>query len=90
MNNQAFAYTNLIEKCWTDASFKVKFLASPAEMLALEGVQVLSGMSVHVVENTSVAFTIVIPAAPEKLSEDLLELLGQHSEEMAPHFQALP
>lgn len=90
MNDQTLKYKNLIAKCWSDPSFKKIFLSNPAEILAGEGVHVPNDVVVYVVENTSTAFTIVIPAAPEILSEDLLQALGKHSEEMAPHFQALP
>ncbi len=62
MNDQAKHYQQLIAKCWADEAFKQRLLADPAGTLKAEGIAVLEGVRVQVVENTAHLFTVVIPS----------------------------
>ena len=67
----------VIASAWSDESFKAKLLASPAETLKAEGVEVPAGVKVKAVENTKEVFHLVIPAKPAELSdEDLDQVAG--------------
>lgn len=61
---------NIIARCWKDPSFKQKLLADPMETLKSEGIEVPSGLSVNVVENTDKIFNLVLPRNPK---EELLD-----------------
>ena len=72
MNGQSKQYQQLIAKCWADEAFKQRLLADPAETLKAEGIEVPEGVRIQVVENTALAFTLVIPARPTDLSDEML------------------
>jgi hypothetical protein len=72
MNDQAKPYQQLIAKCWADDAFKQRLLADPAGTLAAEGMAVPEGVTVRVVENGAQDVTLVIPARPTELSDEVL------------------
>jgi len=72
MNDHAKQYQQLIAKCWDDEAFKQRLLADPAETLKAEGLEVPAGIRVRAVENTAEVFTLVIPARPSDLSDEML------------------
>ncbi len=72
MNDHAKQYQQLIAKCWDDEAFKQRLLADPAGTLKAEGIEVPEGVRVQVVENTGQVSTLVIPARPTDLSDELL------------------
>jgi len=72
MTDQAKQYQQLIAKCWADEAFKQRLLADPAGTLKTEGIEVPEGVRIQVVENTARAFTLVIPARPTSLSDEML------------------
>jgi hypothetical protein len=72
MNDQAKQYQLLIAKCWTDEAFKRRLLADPAGTLKAEGIEVPDGVRMQVVENTAQVVTLVIPARPTDLSDEVL------------------
>jgi len=63
----------IIAKCWTDECFKQTLLADPAATFKAEGISLLAGVSVRVLENTDKLFHLVIPFKPTALSDDVLD-----------------
>ncbi len=63
----------IIARCWDDDAFKQKLKAEPIATLKAEGVPVPEGVSVSVADNSSKAWTLVIPERPEELGEEELE-----------------
>lgn len=70
---QSKKMNQVIAKCWSDESFKIKLLADPAAILKAEGVTVPDGVSVSALENTDKVLHLVIPAKPTDLSDDDLD-----------------
>ena len=70
---QAKQMGQLIAKCWADEDFKAKLLADPAATLKAEGAEVPEGVTIKAVENTDIVFHLVIPPAPDDLSDDDLD-----------------
>ncbi|TEB09923.1 NHLP leader peptide family RiPP precursor [Pelotomaculum propionicicum] len=62
----------IIARAWSDADFKARLLANPAETLQAAGVEVPAGVKVKAVENTNEQFYLVIPQKPDDLSEEQL------------------
>lgn len=71
-NEQGKKISKIIAKAWSDANFKAKLLANPAEILQAEGIEVPAGVKVNAVENTNEQFFLVIPKAPGELSDEQL------------------
>lgn len=63
----------IMARCWSDASYKVKLLADPVTVLHAEGVPVPEGVQVRVLENTAQVTHLVIPARPAGLSDQMLD-----------------
>jgi len=63
----------VIARAWSDADFKARLLADPAETLRAEGIEVPAGVKVKAVENTDEQFYLVIPQKPDDLSEEQLD-----------------
>ena len=67
----------IIAKYWADEGFKQKLVTNPVATLKAEGVDVPSGVSVKVLENSDKVFHLVIPPKPTDLSdEDLDKVAG--------------
>ena len=71
MNEQT--YKTILTKCWADPDFKRKLIAAPVETFRAEGVALPDGIKVNVVEDTTAAFTFVIPCEATELSDADLE-----------------
>jgi len=68
-------FRRMIAKCWTDEAFKQRLLSNPKPVLKEIGVDVPEDLEVKTVENTDKVFHLVIPAKPDKLSdEDLVQV----------------
>jgi hypothetical protein len=65
--------SQVIAKCWADEGFKRKLLADPIATLNAEGLGVIPGLSIKVVENTDQIFHLVIPANQGEFSDEDLE-----------------
>ena len=65
--------SKVIAKAWSDADFKARLLANPAETLQAEGIEIPAGVKVNVVENTKEQFYFVIPNKVDELSEEDLD-----------------
>ena len=65
--------SKVIAKAWSDADFKAKLLVSPAETLQAEGIEIPAGVKVNAVENTNEQFFLLIPKAPDELSDEQLD-----------------
>ncbi|MDD3363708.1 MAG: NHLP leader peptide family RiPP precursor [Syntrophomonas sp.] len=65
--------SKVIAKAWADADFKARLLANPAETLQAEGIEVPAGVKVNAVENTNEQFFLVLPKAPDELSDEQLD-----------------
>jgi hypothetical protein len=63
----------VIAKAWSDAEFKARLLANPAETLQSEGIEIPAGVKVNAVENTQEHFHLVIPMRPDELSDEQLD-----------------
>ena len=63
----------IITRCWEDEEFKKRLMADPAKILDAEGVSVLDGVSIRVVEDTEQVRTLIIPLAPSHLDDDQLK-----------------
>lgn len=63
----------LIAKVWADENFKAMLKDDPLKVLKDEGVEVLEGVKINVVENTDKEQYLVIPEKPEELSEEILD-----------------
>lgn len=63
----------VIAKAWSDADFKARLLANPAETLQAEGFAIPEGVKINAVENTTDQFYFVIPQKVDELSEEDLD-----------------
>lgn len=66
----------LIAKAWSDPEFKAGLLANPAETLQAEGIEVPTGATVTALENTKEQLIVVIPAKPDELSDEQLQMVS--------------
>lgn len=75
MNNEEMnkKIDQLVAKTWSDAEFKAKLLANPAETLRAEGIEIPDGVKVTVVENTKEQFYILLPNKSAELSDKELD-----------------
>ena len=77
-DGQASAYVRVLAKAWSDAAFKQRLLADPAATLRAEGMDVLPGVELRVVENTEELVYLPLPARPlAELSDAELETLAR-------------
>jgi hypothetical protein len=64
----------LVARAWGDEAFKERLLATPAVVLAEQGIPVPPGIEVRVHENTASVFHLTLPPQPgEELSDDQLD-----------------
>jgi hypothetical protein len=63
-------WDQIVARCWTDETFKAKFLAAPATVLKEYGLQAPVGLKV--LENTAEVNYLVLPANPAALSNEEL------------------
>jgi len=56
-------------RAWTDEEFKAQLIADPRSALQEMGVEVIDGVNINVVEDTSDTMYIVLPVAPPVASE---------------------
>jgi hypothetical protein len=63
----------IFARAWSDADFKARLLANPAETLRAAGIELPAGVKVKAVENTDEQFYLVIPQKPDDLSEEQLD-----------------
>ena len=69
--------SKVIAKAWSDAGFKARLLANPAQTLQAEGIEIPDGVKVNIVENTTEQYYFVIPKKGDELSdEDLGKVAG--------------
>ena len=66
-------YAQLVAKAWADPAFKARLVQEPAAVLAEQGIAVPEGLRLRVVEDTSTVRHLVLPAAPESLTDEQLE-----------------
>ncbi|WP_040845759.1 NHLP leader peptide family RiPP precursor [Nitrospirillum viridazoti] len=65
--------SRVIAKAWADEGFKAKLLADPAAILKAEGLDLPSGVTFKVVEDTTAVQTLVLPARPTDLTDEDLD-----------------
>jgi hypothetical protein len=67
--------SQLIARCWSDQTYKRKFLADPAGTFKAEGITVTvpERANFRIVENTEKLVHLVIPNRPNELSDEDLE-----------------
>lgn len=81
------AFGKIIAKAWRDPAFKAALIANPAATLKAEGVEVPSGITVSVLENTDKHVHLVLPLAPTSgLSDEELDAVagGRRTVERGP------
>ena len=74
----------ILAKCWADASFKQQLLADPVAALKAEGVEISTGYTVRVLENTDKVVNYVLQPNPNaELSDSKIEAVagGKYSEQ---------
>ena len=64
--------SEIIAKCWADPGFKQKLLTETHATLKAEGVELPSGVTVNVLENTTTVVNYVLPSRPAGQSSDEL------------------
>jgi hypothetical protein len=64
-------YQQVMAKCVRDQAFKQHLLADPRETLRREGVELPTGVTVKVTENTPDVINLVIPAGPIDWGEEM-------------------
>ncbi len=68
----------IIAKAWKDPAFKKKLLSDPKTAFAEMGIKIPEKVNVKVLEDTTMAYTFVLPASPTdapKMNEkELLEI----------------
>lgn len=70
----------MIAKAWADENFKSMLKNDPLKVLKDEGIEVLEGVKISVVENTDKEQYFVIPQKPEILSDESLDdVAGGHT-----------
>jgi hypothetical protein len=67
--------SQLIARCWSDETYKRKFLADPAATFKAEGIAITAPerAKIQVVENTEKLVHLVIPIRPSELSDEDLD-----------------
>jgi hypothetical protein len=58
------AWNRIVAKAWADEAYKKRLQASPAAILAEEGVAIPDGMEFELVESTASKTWLVLPAMP--------------------------
>jgi hypothetical protein len=67
----------LVARAWGDEAFKERLMATPAVVLAEQGIPVPPGVEVRVHENTSSVFHLTLPPEPgENLSDEELDAVA--------------
>ena len=69
-NEQAKLWAKVVAKAWADEDYKKRLMGDPASVLVEEGMPVLEGLEIKVVEATEKQAWIVLPPKPE---EDKIE-----------------
>lgn len=74
-NGEDAAFGKVIAQAWSDDAYKARLVSDPASVLSEAGIELESGVSIEVVEDTASIRHLVLPAAPAEgeLSEDALE-----------------
>ncbi len=68
-------WVQIVAKAWSDDAFKQRMLADPAAVLAECGIPVPAGVTIKAVENTSDTVYLTLPAKPEGLTKETLDVL---------------
>ena len=77
MADQQRDYAKLVARAWSDEAFKAKLLNDPAAALKEAGIDVPTGVTVTVVENTDTVFHLILPPPPEgELDEEALDKIA--------------
>lgn len=75
MASEEAAFGKVVATAWSDEDYKARLLSDPAAVLSEAGIELESGVTIEVVEDTASVRHLVLPAAPAEgeLSEDALE-----------------
>jgi hypothetical protein len=70
------AWAKVIAKCWIDEKFKQRLLKNPGAVLEEFGVEIPSGMTFKIMENSPKVMHLAIPCKPAyALSEEEIKAL---------------
>ena len=69
-------FLKVIARAWADDGFKQRLLSDPGATLKAEGLDVPSGPELRAVENTDEVQYMVLPAKPEGLVDEELDVVG--------------
>jgi hypothetical protein len=75
-DEQAKAYGRIVARAWSDEAFKQRLLADPVSALRKEGIGVVDGVKLRVVENTIDVIYFVLPPKPAELTDEQLEAVA--------------
>ena len=64
-----------IARAWTDADYKAKLLNDPHAALAEQGIQIPTGTTIKVMENTADTVHVALPVVPADTGEIAMEKL---------------
>jgi hypothetical protein len=68
---------NILAKCWGDENFKKNLLIDPTAILKAEGIEIPTGYTIRVLENTDKVVNYVLPPNPNaELSDSELEAVA--------------
>ena len=76
---QSKQWGQIVAKAWTNDGFKRRLLAEPAAVLKEQGLEVLAGVQVKILEDTERTFHLTLPAKPDEgelTEEDLSGVAG--------------
>ena len=75
-----------IARAWADTDYKAKLLSNPQAALAEHGVEIPTGVTVKVVEDTADIRHLVLPVAPPNLgelsAEDLASIVAGNANQL--------
>jgi len=81
---------NILTKCWADASFKKKLLIDPTAILKAEGIEIPTGYTIRVLENTDKVINYVLPPNPNaELSDSELESVAGGKAALPPGISSI-
>lgn len=64
----------IVSRCWQDHAFKQRLLETPAAVLKEQGIDVVDGVELRILEDTDALLHLTIPAKPiAELSDEALD-----------------
>ena len=74
--NQYKVMGKLVSQAWADPSFKERLISSPVEVMRESGIPIPDGIAIRVHEDSPSVRNIVLPAKPDELSDEQLDMVA--------------